>query len=55
MNDFPVIERSITSHYHGSKISGSQKSFLLTETAIYIVEQQKESMRYRFVSECNHT
>ena len=34
---------------------GPQKSFLLTETAIYIVEQQKESMGYRFVPECNHT
>ena len=54
MNDFPVIEKSITSRYHGIKISGSQKSFL-TESAIFIVEQQKESMGYRFVPECNHT
>ena len=54
MNDFPVIERSITSRYHGIKISGSQKSFL-TELAIFIVEQQKKSMGYRFVPECNHT
>ena len=53
MNDFPVIKSGITSRYHGSKISGSQKSFL-TETAIFIVEQQKESMGHRFVPECNH-
>ena len=53
MNDFPVIERSITLRYHGSKISGSQKS-VLTETAIFIVEQQKGSMGHRLVPECSH-
>ena len=53
MNDFPVIERSIMLRYHGSKIFGSQKS-VLTETAIFIVEQQKGSMGHRFVPECNH-
>ena len=43
----------MTSHYHGSKVSGSQQSFL-TETAIRIVERWKKSMGYRFVPECNH-
>ena len=37
--------RSVTSRYHGSKISGSQQSFL-TETAICIVERWKKSMGY---------
>ena len=41
------------SRYHGSKISGSQQSFL-TETAICIVERWKKSMGYRPVSKCNH-
>ena len=45
--------RSLTSRYHGSKISRSQQ-FFLTETAICIVERWKKSMGYRFVSECNH-
>ena len=40
------------SGYHGSKISGSQQSFL-TEMAICIVERWKKSMGYRFVPECN--
>ena len=40
------------SHYHGSKISGSQQSFL-TETSLYIVKPSKKSMGYCFVSECN--
>ena len=42
------------SGYHGSKLSGSQQSFL-TETAICIVEQWKKStcMSHRFVPECN--
>ena len=43
----------MTSHYHGSKVSESQQSFLI-ETAICIVEQWKKSMGYRFVPECNH-
>ena len=43
-----VIERSVTSHYHGSTISGSEQSFL-TEVAICIVKQWKKSMGYRFV------
>ena len=41
------------SRYHGSKISGSQQSFL-TETATCIVERWKKSMGYRPVSKCNH-
>ena len=40
------------SGYHGSKISGSQQSFL-TEMAICIVERWKKSMGHRFVPECN--
>ena len=36
--------------YHGSKISGSQQSFL-TETAIYLVQR---CMGYRFVPERSH-
>ena len=39
--------------YHGSKISGSEQSFL-TETAICIVERCKISMDYCFVPDCNH-
>ena len=47
------IERKcVTSCYHGSKISGSQSSFL-TETAIFIVERWKKRMHYRFHPECN--
>ena len=45
--------RSLTSRYHGSKISRSQQ-FFLTETATCIVERWKKSMGYRFVPECNH-
>ena len=37
--------RSVTSRYHGSRISGSQQSFL-TETAICIVEREKKRMGY---------
>ena len=40
-----TTERSVTSRYHGSKISGSQQSFL-TETAICIIERWKKSMGY---------
>ena len=39
--------RSVTAHYHGGKISGSQQSFL-TEAAIRIVERWKKSVGYRF-------
>ena len=46
-------KRSVTTGYHGSKISGSQQPFL-TEAAICIFEQWKKSMGYRFVPECNH-
>ena len=46
-------QRSVTSRYHGIKMSISQQPFL-TETAIYIFERWKKSMGYRFVSECNH-
>ena len=41
------------SRYHGSKISGTQQSFL-TETAICIVERWKKGMGYHLVRECNH-
>ena len=51
--DSCIERKSVTSHYHGSKVSGSQQSFL-TETAICIVERWKKSMGYRFVPECNH-
>ena len=37
-----------TSHYHGSKISGTQQSFL-TEKAICTVEQWKKSLGHRKV------
>ena len=50
---FVTDRRSVTSSYHGSKISGSQQPFL-TEAAICIFEQWKKSMGYRFVPECNH-
>ena len=46
-------KRSVTSGYHGSKISGSQQPFL-TEAAICIFERWKKSMGYCFVPECNH-
>ena len=45
--------RSVTSSYHGIKISGSQHSFL-TEMAICIVKRSTKGMGYRFVSECNN-
>ena len=42
--------RSVTSHYHGSKISGSQQLLLfLTDRTICIVEQWMKSMGYGFV------
>ena len=43
-----ALERSVTSHYHGSTISGSEQSFL-TEMAISIVKQWRKSMGYCFV------
>ena len=45
--------RSVTSCYHGRKISGSQQSFLI-EAPIRFVERWKKSMGYRFGPECNH-
>ena len=48
-----IERRSVTSPYHWSKFSGSQL-FLLTETAICIVERWKKSMDYHFDPECNH-
>ena len=50
---YRIERRSTMSCYYGSKISGSQQSFL-TETAISIVERWKISMDYCFVPECNH-
>ena len=50
-----TIKRSVTSRYHGSKISGSQQYFL-TETAIFIVKRwkrQRKSMGCCFVLKCN--
>ena len=47
-----IERKSVTSWYHGNKISGSQPSFL-TETAIFIVERWKKRMDYRFHPECN--
>ena len=44
--------RSVTSCYHGFKISEPQQ-FFLTETAICTLERRKKSMGYRFVPECN--
>ena len=44
LHEFFIIERgSVTSSYHGTKMSASQQSFL-TETDICIVERWKESM-----------
>ena len=43
----------MTSRYHGSKISGSQQTFL-TETVICIAERWKKSVGNRFLPECNH-
>ena len=51
-----TIKRSVTSRYHGSKISGSQQYFL-TEAAIFIVKRwkrQRKSMGCCFVLKCNH-
>ena len=48
-----IKRRSVTSRYHGGKISRSQQSFL-TETAICVVERRKKSLGYRFAPECNH-
>ena len=45
---YRIERRSTMSCYHGSKISGSQQSFL-TETAICIVERCKKNMDYCFV------
>ena len=45
--------RSVTSHYHSRKRSGTQQS-CLTEMAICIVERWKKSVVYYFVSQCNH-
>ena len=40
------IERKcVTSCYHGSKISGSQSSFL-TETTIFIVDEEKNGLPF---------
>ena len=50
---FRIERRSTMSCHHGSKISGSELSFL-TETAIWIVERCKISMDYCFVFDCNH-
>ena len=50
---FRIERRSTMSCHHGSKISGSEQSFL-TETAICIVERCKISMDYCFVFDCNH-
>ena len=47
------LGENVTSSYHGSKISGSQQSFL-RKTVTCIVERQRKSMGYRFVPECNH-
>ena len=50
---FRIERRSTMSCYHGSKVSGSEQSFL-TETAICIVERCKISMDYCFVPDCSH-
>lgn len=50
-----IERRSVTSDYHGSRISGSQQ-FFWTETAIGIVERWKKSIRRPFcfrVQSCN--
>ena len=48
-----IERRGVMSSYHGSKILGSQQSFL-TETTIGMVERWYKSMGYHFVRECNH-
>ena len=50
---YRIERRSTMSCYYGSKIFGSQQSFL-TETVICIVERCKKNMDYCFVPECNH-
>ena len=50
---FIMAKRSVTSSYHGSKISGPRQCFS-TEAAICIFERWKKSMGYFFVPECNH-
>ena len=54
--DWLIERRSVTSCDHGSKISGSQQSFL-TEMAIGIVERWKKSMgsRLRNHAQESHT
>ena len=42
-----IKRRSVTSRYHGGKISRSQQ-FFLTETAISVVERWKKSLGYCF-------
>ena len=55
INKSVLTERkSVTSGYHGIKISRSQHSFL-TEMAICIVKRSKKGISYLFVSECNNT
>ena len=49
----PSLEKWETPRYHESKISESRQSFL-TGTVFCTVEWWKNSMDYRFVSECNH-
>ena len=44
--------RSVTSRYHGSKISGSPQSFL-KEKGICIGERCKNSIEYRFFLQCS--
>ena len=50
---FLIQRRSVTSRYHGSKISGSQQSFW-TETVVCIVDRLKKRMGCCFVPDCNH-
>ena len=50
---YRIERRSTMSCYYGSKIFGSQQSFL-TETAICIVERCKKNMDYCLVPERNH-
>ena len=44
----------MTSRYHGSRTSGSQKSFL-TETAICIIERWKKSMGHRLCNDAQES
>ena len=50
---YRIERRSTMSCYYGSKILGSQQSFL-KETVICIVARCKKNMDYCFVPECNH-